>query len=89
MHGDGALTGAGASCVTIPARSAAMPRTPAQPPRRPDPGTAPRDPAFSSGDRNTKSSEQDWPLFDGGVQREATPARAPRDMDDRRLRPKR
>lgn len=64
---------------------------PTRPARRAvrNPGTAPRDPAFSSGDRNTKSSEQDWPLFDGGVQRDATPARAPRDMDDRRLRPKR
>lgn len=65
-----------------------MTRTPATP-RPPRPDTSPRDPAFSSGDRNTKSSEQDWPLFEGGVQRDATPAEAPRDMDDRRARPKR
>ena len=58
-----------------------MTRTPStpRPPRGPDPGTAPRDPAFSSGDRNTKSSEQDWPTWQGGSQRDATPARPPRE----------
>ena len=60
-----------------------------QPPRTPAPSTSPRGPGFSSGDRNTKSSERDWPVYEGGTQRDATPAEAPRQMDDRRVAPKR
>lgn len=34
-------------------------------------GTSPREYGHSSGDRNTKSDEGDWPAFEGGVQRDA------------------
>jgi hypothetical protein len=47
-----------------------MPR----PPRRPEPATSPRQPGYSSGDRNTKRSEKDWKGFSGGSQRDAAPA---------------
>ena len=50
-------------------------------PRRPiDPphgvGESRRDYPHGSGDRNTKKSESDWPKFDGGEQRDASPAPA-------------
>lgn len=43
-----------------------------QPGQHPDAeGTSPREYGHSSGDRNTKSDDDDWPGFDGGVQRDA------------------
>ena len=39
----------------------------------PEPGTSQREYGHSSGDRNTKSSEKDWPGYEGGTQRDATP----------------
>lgn len=72
-----------------------MPR----PPRRPEPATSPRQPGYSSGDRNTKRTspgrdantvagdEQGWPVFHGGEQRDATPAVPPRKEDDRLVGP--
>ncbi|NUS38195.1 MAG: hypothetical protein HOQ02_04120 [Lysobacter sp.] len=70
------------------------------PPRRPRPATSPRQPGFSSGDRNTQRAnpgrdantregdEQGWPVFHDGAQRDATPAVPPREEDDRILGPK-
>lgn len=43
----------------------------------PPPGTSQREYGHSSGDRNTKSGEGDWPHYEGGTQRDATP-----DVDD-------
>ncbi len=37
-------------------------------------GHEPREYGHSSGDRNTKHDERDWPALDGGTQRTATPA---------------
>lgn len=37
-------------------------------------GNEPREYGHSSGDRNTRQDEQDWPDLDGGTQRTATPA---------------
>lgn len=42
-------------------------------PRPTEPATSQREYGHSSGDRNTKSSEKDWPGFEGGTQRNATP----------------
>jgi hypothetical protein len=47
-----------------------------------DVGVQQRDYAVSSGDRNTKASERDWPGFQGGTQRTAAPD-APRDPPKR------
>jgi hypothetical protein len=67
------------------------------PSSRPDPATSPRQPGYSSGDRNTKRTnpgrdantvegdEAAWPVFHGGEQRDATPA-VPPDREDDRLR---
>ena len=68
-------------------------------PQRPEPSTSPRQPGYSSGDRNTKRAtpgrdadtvagdERDWPVFHGGEQRDATPAVPPREADDRIVGP--
>lgn len=53
-------------------------------PRRPiDPphpvGESRRDYPHSSGDRNTKTSESDWPEFKGGEQRDAVPGATARE----------
>lgn len=37
-------------------------------------GKSEREYGHSSGDRNTKKSEQDWKEFQGGQQRDATPS---------------
>lgn len=37
-------------------------------------GESTRDYPHSSGDRNTKKSESDWKTFEGGKQRDASPA---------------
>lgn len=50
-------------------------------------GHEPREYGHSSGDRNTKADEQDWPVLGGGTQRTATPA-AP-EADDAPARPNR
>ena len=42
-------------------------------PLPPEPATSQREYGHSSGDRNTKSSEADWPELEGGTQRNATP----------------
>lgn len=72
-----------------------------RPPSTPQPATSPRQPGYSSGDRNTKRAhpgraadtvegdEQDWPVFHGGEQRNATPAVPPRGEDDRIRGPRR
>ena len=39
-------------------------------------GESKRDYPHSSGDRNTKKSESDWPEFEGGEQRDAAPGGA-------------
>ena len=44
-------------------------------------GEAQRDYPHSSGDRNTKKSEADWPEFKGGKQRNADPGGS-RDASD-------
>lgn len=57
--------------------------------KRSDPkpaGKSPREYGHSSGDRNTKHSEQDWQGFSGGRQRDATPTApgaTPQKDDDR------
>lgn len=52
----------------------------------PDPGTSQREYGHSSGDRNTKAHEGDWPELEGGTQRDATPTvddpQAGRDVDE-------
>lgn len=40
----------------------------------PKPSTSPREYGHSSGDRNTRRKESDWPELEGGRQRDATPA---------------
>lgn len=45
-------------------------------PDNPAIGEAPREYGHSSGDRNTRSRQTDWPEFDGGTQRNADPAGA-------------
>lgn len=42
-------------------------------PQPPEPAVSQREYGHSSGDRNTKSSEADWPSLEGGTQRNATP----------------
>lgn len=44
-------------------------------------GTSEREYGHSSGDRNTRREEQDWPGFEGGIQRDAPPE--PRPEPDR------
>lgn len=57
-------------------------------PLPPEPGTSQREYGHSSGDRNTKTSEKDWPRYEGGTQRDATPTvedtDAARDVDAQR-----
>lgn len=45
----------------------------ALPPDMVEPGRSQREYGHSSEDRNTRTSEKDWPGFEGGQQREATP----------------
>lgn len=55
-------------------------------PLPPEPATSQREYGHSSGDRNTKDNEADWPELEGGTQRNATPTvddpEAARDVDD-------
>lgn len=45
----------------------------ALPPDMVEPGRSEREYGHSSEDRNTRKRESDWPSFEGGEQREATP----------------
>ena len=65
--------------LVLPAQEPSMiehrkPRRPIDPPQAV--GESQRDYPHSSGDRNTKKSESDWKKFEGGTQRDATPAPA-------------
>lgn len=52
-----------------------------------DTGTSQREYGHSSGDRNTRRSENDWPDLEGGIQRDATPgAPGERSAEDGRER---
>jgi len=46
-------------------------------PEGPNVGRAQREYGHSSGDRNTRSKEDDWPELHGGEQRNATPTKSP------------
>ncbi len=52
------------------------------PPDMVEPGRAEREYGHSSEDRNTRKRESDWPGFEGGAQREATPG-APGEVSHR------
>ena len=57
---------------TMPSPDPSGPRTDPLPPDQQD-ARSRREYGHSSEDRNTRSRENDWPGFEGGAQRDATP----------------